>query len=63
MVWTDDNDYGDDDCDVDYDDGRLLPGEGVVDLRFIFMIMKALLEGLVYYEVMPTWKDLVWFRT
>ena len=36
---------------------------GVVDLLFIFMIMKALLEGLVYYEVMPTWKDLVWFRT
>ena len=36
---------------------------GMVDLLFIFMIMKALLEGLVYYEVMPTWKDLVWFRT
>ena len=35
----------------------------VVDLLFIFMIMKALLEGLVYYQVMPTWADLVWFRT
>ena len=32
MVWADDNDYdghdyGDDDCEVDVDDGRLLPGE------------------------------------
>ena len=36
---------------------------GMVDLLFIFRIMKALLEGLVYYQAMPTWNDLVWFRT
>ena len=35
----------------------------MVDLLFIFMIMRALLEGLVYYQAMPTWTDLVWFRT